>query len=207
MLRYFAALRGLEGLGEAATIAARLELDLDVRIRSYSSGNRRKVALVQAFMHRPELLLLDEPTSSLDPLVQQEFYAMIDEVRADGRTVFLSSHVLHEVERIADRVAIIRRGRLVVVDSVAAIKERAVRRLELRFASPVAAEHFARLPSVIAAESTNGGTAVRVSVAGSIDAVIKTAAGFDTVSVVADEGDLEDAFLTYYQDEESADAG
>ena len=206
MLRFFASLRDLDDLGDAEPIAERLDLDLDMRIRAYSSGNRRKVALAVAFMHRPELLLLDEPTSALDPIVQQEFYAMIDEVRNDGRTVFLSSHILHEVERIADRVGIIRNGRLVVVDSVATIKAQAVRRLELRFAEPVAADHFSQLPSVIDTESLEDGTAVRVSVAGSVDAVVKAAAQFETVSVIADEGDLEDAFLTYYQDEEAGDA-
>ena len=205
MLRYFASLRGMMDLGDAESVAERLELNLDMKIRAYSSGNRRKVALAQAFMHRPELLILDEPTSALDPLVQLEFYRMVDEVRAEGRTVFLSSHVLHEVERIADRVGIIRQGRLVIVDTVSAIKDRATRHLELRFAGPVDPAVFERLDNVDGVHLIDHGTAVRVTVTGSVDAVIKAAAGYETTSVVADGGDLEDAFLSYYSEAPDAE--
>ena len=96
MLKYFASLRSMTGTGVADEVAERLRLDLNKTIRSYSTGNRQKIALVQAWMHEPELLILDEPTSGLDPLVQQEFYKLILEARAEGRTVFLSSHVLPE---------------------------------------------------------------------------------------------------------------
>jgi len=146
MLEHFAGLRSMDDLGEALPIAERLELDLDVKIRSYSSGNRQKLAIALVMMHRPRLLILDEPTTALDPLIQLEFYGLIDEVRDEGRTVFVSSHVLPEVERLAERVGIIRNGRLVVVEDFDAIRERAVRKVELRFAEPVPAEPFERKP-------------------------------------------------------------
>jgi len=207
MLGYFAGLRAMTDIGDAEALAERLDLDLDVKIRKYSSGNRQKVGLVQALMHRPELLILDEPTGGLDPLIQAEVHQILDEARAEGRTVFLSSHVLPEVERVADRVAIIRQGRLVVVDDVAEIKRHAVRKLILRFAAPVAATEFDGLPAVVGTRVISE-REIEVSVEGSVDPVIKQAARHDTVSVSADDGDLEAAFLAFYTDatEGGADA-
>ena len=201
MLTFFASLRDLEGLGDGPMVAERLELDLDRTIRSYSSGNRQKVALVQAFMHHPELLILDEPTNALDPLIQQEFYALIDDLRDEGRSVFVSSHVLPEVERIADRVAIIRNGHIVVTESVADLKAKASRRIEFRFANTVPAEPFEALPAVHTATSKDGGTVVELIVTGSIDPVVKAAAQHEVVGIVSHDGDLEEAFLAYYSED------
>ena len=198
LLRYFGALRGLDGLGIAAGIADRLSLDLDQKIRSYSTGNRQKVALVQAFMHEPEVLILDEPTSGLDPLVQQEFYRLVIELKSEGRTVFLSSHILPEVERVADRVGIIRQGSLVVVEEIAAFKRKAVRKLEMRFGSPVPEERFSALDTVRTTDTADGGTVVTLTVAGSVDPVIKAAADYELINLVTHEVDLEEAFLAYY---------
>lgn len=206
MLEYFASLRGMKGLGEAGDLAERLDADLDRKIRSYSTGNRQKVALVQAFMHRPELLILDEPTSGLDPLIQQEFYRLVLETRAEGRTLFLSSHILPEVERIADRVAIIRKGSVVVVEEVSALKRRAVRKLEMRFAAPVPLEEFSSLGTVISAEAGDEGSVVTVTVEGSLDPVVKAAARHEVVNLVSHEGDLEEAFLGYYAGDGDDDA-
>jgi ABC-2 type transport system ATP-binding protein len=202
MLEHFAGLRSMPDLGSALPIAERLALDLDVRIRSYSSGNRQKLALALVMMHRPRLLILDEPTTALDPLIQLEFYGLIDEVRDDGRTVFVSSHVLPEVERLADRVGIIRNGTLVDVEDVDHIRERAVRKVELRFAEPVSVERFERLPAVREVTSIDRGRGVIVWVEGSVDPVIKEAALHHTTSVLAGEGDLEEVFLSYYRDPE-----
>jgi ABC-2 type transport system ATP-binding protein len=202
MLEHFAGLRSMGDLGDAPSIAERLELDLDVRIRSYSSGNRQKLAIALVMMHRPRLLILDEPTNALDPLIQLEFYRLIDEVRDAGRTVFVSSHVLPEVERLAERIGIIRDGRLVVVEDVDAIRERAMRKVELRFVDPVSADVFARLPSVRDATSIDRGRGVIVLVEGTVDPVIKEAANHHTTSILAGEGDLEEAFLAYYRDPE-----
>jgi ABC-2 type transport system ATP-binding protein len=198
LLRYFGALRGVTDLSEARRVAAALDLDLSRTIRSYSSGNRQKLGLTQAFLHRPELLILDEPTSGLDPLIQQAFYELVNEVRAAGRTMFLSSHVLPEVERIADRAGIIRDGKLVTVASVADLKARARRRLELRFGEAVPASVFTGLAGVHSVAAADGGHVIDLQVEGSVDAVIKAAAGYELVNLISHDGDLEEAFLAFY---------
>jgi ABC-2 type transport system ATP-binding protein len=204
LLTYFAHLRGLDDLGHARELAGRLDLDTSRPVRTLSHGNRQKVGLVQAFMHRPRLLVLDEPTGGLDPLIQHEFYGLLREVRDDGATVFLSSHVLVEVERVADRVGIIRDGRLVEQASVEELKERALRRLELHFGQTVPASVFRGMPGVrdIAVDDH----VVRLVVEGSLDAVIKAAAAFEVVNVVSPEADLEEVFLSYYTPREDSGA-
>lgn len=205
LIGFFAALRGVETRRSAGSIADRLDLDLTRRVRDYSSGNRQKLALVQAFMHEPQLLILDEPTNALDPLIQQEFYRMVDEVKAAGGTIFLSSHVLPEVERVADRVGIIRNGGLVAVESVAELKERALRRIEFRFATPLTdINPFTPIPNVRSAAILDDGRVADVVVEGSMDPVIKAASAFEVASVVSHDGDLEEAFLAFYEPDETA---
>ncbi len=201
LFTYFGSLRGGVDRKGVEVLARRLDLDLGRRIRDLSHGNKQKVGLVQAFMHRPELLVLDEPTSGLDPLVQQEFHRLLLEVAEEGRTVFLSSHVLHEVEHIADRVGIIREGRLVVVEGVGALKAKAVRRLELQLARPAPADAFHGLPGVRGVEVE--GATVRLEVTGSVDAVIKRAAELEVLDVTSHEPDLEEIFLAYYREASS----
>ena len=201
LFTYFGSLRGGVDRKGVEVLARCLDLDLDRRIRDLSHGNKQKVGLVQAFMHRPELLVLDEPTSGLDPLVQQEFHRLLLEVAEEGRTVFLSSHVLHEVEHIADRVGIIREGRLDVVEGVGALKAKAVRRLELQLARPAPAYAFRGLPGVRGVEVE--GATVRLEVTGSVDAVIKRAAEFEVLDVTSHEPDLDEIFLAYYREASS----
>jgi ABC-2 type transport system ATP-binding protein len=136
LLDYFGHLRGAIPRERAEALARRLDCDLGREIRALSSGNRQKLGLIQAFMSDPELLILDEPTNGLDPLVQQTFYELVLEARAAGRTVLLSSHILPEVERVCDRVGILREGRLVAVESIADLRARAVRRVEIEFGTP-----------------------------------------------------------------------
>jgi ABC-2 type transport system ATP-binding protein len=157
------------------------------------------VGLVQALMHRPELLVLDEPTSGLDPLVQQEFQAIARAEAAAGRTVFLSSHVLSEVQEIADRVGIIRDGRLVAVEDVDALRARAGTRVRMRFATPVPAAEFARLPGVRDAAAAD--SVVRCTMQGEVDPLIKAASRYHVVTLSSAEADLEDVFLSYYQEQ------
>jgi len=196
---FLANLRGVDAGRRTAELAARLHLDLDRRIADLSSGNRKKVAIVQAFMHEPELLVLDEPSTGLDPLMQQEFSHMIGEARAAGGTVFLSSHVLPEVERVADRVAIVRDGHLVAVETVANLKAKAGRRLQILFAKPVDAAEFARLPDVRSATVSPDGRVLDVLVVGTVDALLRQATAHPIENVISHEADLEAAFLTFYE--------
>ncbi len=195
-LSFLGALRGGVDGPFVSDLAERFQLDPDSRIRSLSHGNRQKVGLIQAFMHRPELLILDEPTQGLDPLMQQEFHRLISEARTEGRTVFLSSHVLPEVERVCDRVGIIREGRLVAVEDIGDLKAKQLRTLEIHFAAPPDPDVFHGLPGVREVELN--GDAVRLTVAGPLDTVVKAAAGFQVVDLVSHEQSLEDIFLAFY---------
>lgn len=199
LLRYFANLRGGVEWKQVQQLAERLELDLKRPIRALSKGNKQKVGLVQAFMGQPELLILDEPTSGLDPLVQQEFYRMAREVRAAGCTVFLSSHLIAEVEHICDRVAIIRSGELVIVDEIESLKQRAMRHFEIHFAQPVPQQVFANVPNIHDLQVHNG--VVHCTAEGSVDGLIKTIAQFDVENIISHDSDLEDVFLAYYKEE------
>lgn len=196
-LDYFSHLRGGVPEKSIQLLGERLHVDLDVKIRSLSHGNRQKVGLIQAFMHEPELLVLDEPTQGLDPLVQQEFYGLIEEARDAGRTVFISSHVLPEVERLCDRVAVIREGHLIAMEDIGSLKSRALRSVEFHFEHPVAASEFEKLPGV--RDVTSYGDTVRCSVVGPMDAVVKAAALFPVVNISTEEASLEDVFLAFYE--------
>ena len=202
-LAYFAELRGGADPAFVDALAKQLDSDLDARISTLSHGNKQKLGLIQAFMHRPRLLILDEPTQGLDPLIQQEFHTMVWDARDAGQTVFLSSHVMPEVERVCDRVGIIREGSLVEVADVGALKAKAVRTLELHFAEPVPREAFAGLPGVSDLEVH--GDVVRCAVAGPMDAVIKVAARYELLDLESHEPTLEDIFLRFYG-REGADA-
>ncbi|MCM0675991.1 ABC transporter ATP-binding protein [Micromonospora phytophila] len=204
LLTYLGNLRGGVPRARIDELAARLDLDLDRRIRGLSKGNRQKVGVVQAFMHDPELLILDEPTSGLDPFLQHEFLAMVREARADGRTVFMSSHVMSEVQQTADRVGIIRDGRLVTVARVEELRERAVRKVEITFAEPVGQAEFAALPGV--SEVSVTGTVLRCRLDGRADALVKAAAGHTVVGLLSEEPDLEELFFGYYSREEATSA-
>ena len=199
MLDYLAQLRGGVDPRARDALVERFGADIDRPIRQLSTGNRQKLGLVQAFMHEPELLILDEPIAGLDPLVQQSFHALLGEVSAQGRTVFLSSHTLSEVERVTHRLAILRQGRLVVVDSLENLRKIAVQRLDIEFAEPVDADEFRALPGVT--EVRADGRTVTVGFEGSADAVVKAAATHEVLGVRPREEDLEDIFLRYYRSE------
>jgi ABC-2 type transport system ATP-binding protein len=197
-LRYFASLRGMDDLGDGERLAERLELELDRPIRALSKGNRQKVGLVQALMHRPALAVFDEPTAGLDPLVQQVVYELVRETTADGRTVFVSSHVLSEVQEIADRVALIREGRLELVDTVETLRQRALTRVEVTFAEPPPPPGtFDAVPGVHEVE--RHGPVVRLTLEGSADPLVKALARFEVEGLDSHEADLEDVFLELYR--------
>jgi ABC-2 type transport system ATP-binding protein len=196
LLTYLANLQGGIDVAYRDTLIERLELDPGKKIKSLSRGNKQKVGLVAAFMIRPEILVLDEPTSGLDPFVQLEFEHLCEEARDEDRTVFISSHQLPEVEHLCDRVGIIREGRLLAVELIAALKARALRRLEIDFAEPVTAEAFANLPGI--RDLTIEDSILRCSVMGSLDALVKAAARYQVTNVRSIETSLEEIFLAYY---------
>jgi len=196
-LRYLANLRGGVDWAHASGLAKRFDLDLSARIGTLSHGNRQKVGIVQAFLHEPEVLVLDEPTTGLDPLAQREFLALVRETRDQGRTVFLSSHILYEVEAVADMVAILRQGRLIVVESVDKLKAQALRRLDLIFeGSPPVAE----LRAVTGVRDVEPvGHTVHLVVEGSTAALFEVATPHRITQVVTHEPDLEEIFMAYYE--------
>jgi beta-exotoxin I transport system ATP-binding protein len=196
LLGFCAEVRGLEGLGRAPALARRFEAHLDRPMRELSSGNRQKIGLIQALFHGPELLLLDEPTTGLDPLMQEEFLAVVGEHRDAGGTVFLSSHDLDEVERVCDRVGIIREGRLIAVEHVSAMRHRAYHHVAIDFAAPVDPGEFSRLDGVTALDIEGSHVSFRVE--GDLDPVVKTAARHTVLDMEVGEPTLEEIFLTFY---------
>jgi beta-exotoxin I transport system ATP-binding protein len=196
-LSFLGRLRG--GVDERVVreLATRLELDLGRRLGDLSKGNKQKVGVVAAFMHDSPLLILDEPTTGLDPLRQQDVLALIKERAATGRTVFLSSHELDQVEHVADRVAIVRDGRLVDVETIAGLKERAVRRVEVRLDGPPTGwEDVRRVPGVRDASLDDG--VIRLTVEGAMDAVVKELARLPIQTLTSEPPELEEIFLSYY---------
>ena len=198
-VRWFSRARGGHDDTFTAGMVERFGVELHRPIKELSKGNRQKVGLLLAFMHRPELLILDEPTTGLDPLVQNEFDGLLRETTAEGRTVLLSSHSLDEVQRVADRVAIIREGRLVVTDSVGHLRENAARILTLRFEDDVDPAVFTDLAGIDRAELRGGELELQVS--GELRPVLELALQHRLVDLTARHADLDELFLSYYSGE------
>lgn len=205
LLDYFAHLRGGVEWDVVDELAGRFEADLGKRIGDYSTGNRQKIGLIQAFMNRPDVLILDEPSIGLDPLVQQELHAILRDAAAEGRTVFLSSHTLSEVERVADRVGIIRKGRLVVVETVDSLKAKAIRSVTMDFAEEIDPGIFEGVDGIRDAEIS--GSRATLTFEGSMSEVLRVATRHEIVNLTSTEADLEEIFLTYYRNAEKADNG
>jgi beta-exotoxin I transport system ATP-binding protein len=201
LFAWYGRLRGRDDRAAAGRLCERLGLDPTRAFGTLSKGNRQKVGIVQALCHEPDVLILDEPTSGLDPLVQREFLALVSEAAGRGAAVLFSSHVLPEIERAADHVAIIRAGRLVALSTVDEMLDRARRRMELRFADPVPDGVFRAVPGVVGAQ-VDGRTAV-VTVDGPVGPALRAATGAGTLLRVSPAGDdLEDLFVSLYRDTE-----
>ena len=174
----------------------RMDLDTGKKIKSLSKGNRQKVAIVLAAMHDPEIMLLDEPTSGLDPLMQQEFYTILGEFKERGKTVFLSSHILSEVERVCDRVGIVREGRLVDVRAIEELRLNKIRHMDVIFAEPVDTSEFKQIPGVLSVQHLD--SRVRITIKGEIDALVKQVARHHIEDMTFTQPGLEDFFLSFY---------
>jgi ABC-2 type transport system ATP-binding protein len=198
-LRYYNDLRGNRAdWGFVRQLAGRLDLDLTVPIKNLSKGNKQKVGVVQALMSRPELLFLDEPTSGLDPLMQQEVYRLLREAQAAGATVFFSSHIIGEVETLADRVAIIRAGIIVEEAEPSRLVSMALRRVRIRFKEPVDPAPLARVEGVTILPQSNGDR-VHLQVEGEMDGLIKALATYPVSDFETERSSLEEIFLAYYE--------
>ena len=200
-LRFFNRLRGNRvDWTYVRELAGRLNLDLQLRIKHLSKGNKQKVGILQALMPRPALLMLDEPTAGLDPLMQQQVLRAIREAQAHGATVFFSSHVLSEVEEIADRVGIIRRGVVVEVADPQALIDRALRHVRVRFKRPIDPSALARLPGVTLIDQSDS-SSVLLNVAGDMDQLIKALAAYPVIEMDTERPSLEEIFLAYYAEQ------
>jgi ABC-2 type transport system ATP-binding protein len=199
LLRFFARLRGVKDLGYARELAERLGAELQRPMRRLSRGNKQKIGLVQAMFHRPPLLILDEPTGGLDPLVQEEFLDIIEEVKAEGRTVFFSSHNLAEVERVCDRIGIIRGGRLVAEETTETLIDKSFRHVVLTFAEDVDPKPFEALSGV--KDLRAGGNRLAFTLYDDLDEMVKLAARYELLNMEYERPSLEEVFLTYYERE------
>ncbi|MCB9452730.1 MAG: ABC transporter ATP-binding protein [Anaerolineaceae bacterium] len=201
LTRYLGGLRGGVDERYVGELAERLDMDMSRKVKACSSGMKRKLGLIQALMHKPDLLILDEPTNGLDPLVQQTFHKLMREVAAEGRTVFMSSHNLPEVEATCDRVGILREGRLRAVERISDLKQVRFRWMTLRIQGEAAPAQFEALPGVSDVTQYNG--TLRFRVTGELDPVIKAAAQHHVVDMTYEEPTLEEIFLEYYGEGQS----
>jgi ABC-2 type transport system ATP-binding protein len=199
VVAYLAGMRGGVDKRRVKSLADRFDLDLGRRFREYSSGNKQKLGIVLAFMHDPELLILDEPTSGLDPLNQQEFYALVHEVRDEGATVFLSSHILSEVDRVCDRVGILRAGRLVRVAGLDDLRRIRLHRVEIEFAEGTAIPD-ARVRDAGGVEDVRvEGRILTCSVQGGFEPLMRALEGAAVANFTSQEPGLEEIFLDYFR--------
>jgi ABC-2 type transport system ATP-binding protein len=206
IIEYLGHLRGGVDQSYVRSLVERLGFDPSKRFREYSHGNKQKLGLVQAFMHKPRLLILDEPTSGLDPLNQQEFYKMVAEVRSEGRTVFLSSHILPEVEHTCDRVAIIREGRLVKIDHVSSLKDIQQHDVEISFADRASVEWFTNVAGVVKVMPGVDERTLQLAVQGPLTQIVKIAGEHNATNITTREPSLEEAFLRFYEPQQQSSA-
>ncbi|MGI8552172.1 MAG: ABC transporter ATP-binding protein, partial [Dehalococcoidia bacterium] len=204
LLTYFANLRGGVDWREVAALAGRLDLDLDRRFGEYSRGNKQKVGLIQSFMHRPRLLILDEPTGGLDPLNQEAVFELVREVRAEGRSVFFSSHILSEVEALCERIAFIRAGRLIRVAPVHELTGIRTYEVEATCAVPLPADLLQRLPSVSGVQID--GAVVRCSIQGDMSPLISVLTPYHVQRLLSHEPSLSEVFLGLYEGDQATDS-
>ena len=198
IVRYFGSVRGGVDMNYVHELAQLLEYDLSRKVRASSTGNKRKLGLILALMNKPELLILDEPTSGLDPLVQQTFYQLAREARAEGRTIFMSSHILSEVQAICDRVGILRDGKLEAVERVDALTQVDFHWVTLRFREQVRVQDFVQVPHVSDLEAD--GNIMKLRLAGDFDPLLRAVSSYYVEDMRIQEPTLEEIFLTYYGD-------
>jgi ABC-2 type transport system ATP-binding protein len=203
VINYFSRLQGLEPvlLNE---LVARFDVEMKRPMKGYSKGMRQKIGVVLAFMCDPEVLILDEPTSGLDPLLQKVFNEFLLEEQSRGKTVFMSSHIMSDVEKVCQRVAVIRQGELVTVEEVEKLREKAGQRVTVEFGDTVAPEELARIPGVSMVSKNNNNSSYHFNISGNMDPLIKALSHHEVVRLQAEEAPLEEVFLKFYEEPEKA---
>ncbi|MQG39523.1 MAG: ABC transporter ATP-binding protein [SAR202 cluster bacterium] len=199
LLKYFANLRGLTDLDYARDLAKRFDSDIDIKIGNMSKGNQQKIGLIQAMMHKPALLILDEPTSGLDPLIQEQFFNMMEEIRDSGKTIFMSSHILSEVERICDRVSILKSGTIVATENIESLKIKSAQEFEIHFDTDIKKEVFMGLKEI--RDLKINGNKLKCTVIGTPNNLLKLATQYTIKKIVTNESNLETTFLSFYEDQ------
>src|SRR5262249_40211606 len=201
IINYFSHLQGREPV-LLKDLVARFDVELKRPMKGYSKGMRQKIGVVLAFMCDPEVLILDEPTSGLDPLLQKVFNEFLLEEQARGKTIFMSSHIMSDVEKVCQRVAVIRQGELVTVDEVEKLREKAGQRVTVEFGDAVIDEELERIPGVSMVRKSN--SSLHFNVSGSMDPLIKALSHHEVVRLQAEEAPLEEVFLKFYEEPEKA---
>ena len=199
IINYFSRLQGSEPV-LLKDLVARFDVEMKRPLKGYSKGMRQKIGIVLAFMCDPQLLILDEPTSGLDPLLQKVFNEFLLEEQARGKTIFMSSHIMSEVEKVCHRIAVIRKGELVTVEEVETLREKAGQRVTVEFGDPVTEEELSRIPGVSMVRRSNGHYQFNVS--GSMDPLIKALSRHEVIRLQVEEAPLEEVFLKFYEEPE-----
>ena len=204
IINYFSRLQGREPV-LLRDLVARFDVEMKRPLKGYSKGMRQKIGIVLAFMCDPEVLILDEPTSGLDPLLQKVFNEFLLEEQARGKTIFMSSHIMSDVEKVCHRVAVIRQGELVTVEEVETLREKAGQRVTVEFGDPVTEEELARIPGVSMVKQTN--RHYQFNMSGSMDPLIKALSRHEVIRLQAEEAPLEEVFLKFYEEPEKTITG
>jgi ABC-2 type transport system ATP-binding protein len=196
VIDYFSRLQGLTPV-LLDDLVARFDVEMKRPLKSYSKGMRQKIGVVLAFMCDPEVLILDEPTSGLDPLLQRTFNEFLLQEQARGKTIFMSSHIMSDVEKVCQRVAVIRQGEIVTIEEVEKLRQKAGQRVTVEFGDTVSADDLARMPGV--SNITRNNSAYHFNVSGSMDALIKALSRHEVLRLQAEEAPLEEVFLKFYE--------
>ncbi len=203
IINYFSRLQGRQPV-LLDDLVARFDVEMKRQLKSYSKGMRQKIGIVLGFMCDPDVLILDEPSSGLDPLLQRTFNEFLLEEQARGKTIFMSSHIMSDVEKVCQRVGVIRQGELVTVEEVEKLREKAGQRVIVEFGDTVAQEELARIPGVSMVSKSNNNSSYHFSVSGSMDPLIKALSHHEVVRLQAEEAPLEEVFLKFYEEPEKA---
>jgi len=196
VINYFSRLQGREPV-LLKQLLERFDVEMKRPLKGYSKGMRQKIGVVLAFMCDPEVLILDEPTSGLDPLLQRTFNEFLLEEQARGKTIFMSSHIMSDVEKVCHRVAVIRQGEIITIEEVEKLRQKAGQRVTVEFGDPVSADEVAQMPGVSMVTSHNH--AYHFNVSGSMDALIKALSRHEVLRLQAEEAPLEEVFLKFYE--------